>query len=73
MTTNYELFLSAIRTGDDERTEDAVQALWRNGDGSLASLLDLAVIDREIGRADPPSGARREARHVNLRRPRGER
>ncbi|MCB0227627.1 MAG: HEAT repeat domain-containing protein [Anaerolineae bacterium] len=45
MTTNYELFLSAIRTGDDERTEDAVQALWRNGDGSLASLLDLAVID----------------------------
>jgi len=45
MTTNYELFLSAIKTGDDERTEDAVQALWRNGDGSLASLLDLAVID----------------------------
>ena len=45
MTTNYELFLSAIRTGDDERTEDAVQALWRNGDGSLTSLLDLAVID----------------------------
>ncbi|MCA9871994.1 MAG: HEAT repeat domain-containing protein [Caldilineae bacterium] len=37
----FETFLAAIESGDDESTENAVQALYHNGDGSLDRLLEM--------------------------------
>ncbi|MEZ4767072.1 MAG: HEAT repeat domain-containing protein [Caldilineales bacterium] len=38
----FETLLAAIRSGDDELTENAVQALYHNGDGSLDRLVAMA-------------------------------
>ena len=43
ITPDFEAFLSAVASGDDMLAEDAVQSLYRNGDGSLDRLLDLAA------------------------------
>lgn len=40
---NFEVFLSAVSSGNDQVAENAVQDLHPNGDGSLDRLLDLAV------------------------------
>lgn len=42
---DFDTFLSAVSSGDDELAEDAVQNLHLNGDGSLDRLLDLVSTD----------------------------
>ena len=44
-TPDFDTFLSAVSSGDDELAENAVQDLYLNGDGSLERLLDLASTD----------------------------
>lgn len=44
-TPEFDAFLSAVKSGDDELAESAVQELYLNGNGSLDRLLDLAAAD----------------------------